>query len=112
MPDVYQKPYDKLAEPRRTHAGMLAAMDEGIGQILDALERSGLGENTLVIFSSDNGGPEPRRVTDNGPLRAGKGTLYEGGVRIAASVACGAGTSSRARWSPSRCTWSIGTRRC
>jgi arylsulfatase A-like enzyme len=86
-PDVYKKPYEKLAEPRRTYAGMLAAMDEGVGQILDALERSGLGENTLVVFSSDNGGPEPRRVTDNGPLRAGKGTLYEGGVRVAASVA-------------------------
>jgi arylsulfatase A-like enzyme len=62
-------------------------MDEGIGQILDALERKGLRENTLVVFSSDNGGPMPGRVTDNGRLRAGKGTLYEGGVRGAACVA-------------------------
>ena len=40
--------------------------------------------NTLFVFSSDNGGPAPGRVTDNGKYRAGKGTLYEGGVRVAA----------------------------
>ena len=87
VPEVYKKPYEKLSEPRRTYAGMLAAMDEGIGQILDALEQRGFRENTLVVFSSDNGGPAPGRVTDNGALRAGKGTLYEGGVRAAACVA-------------------------
>lgn len=87
VPDVYKRPYEKLAEPRRTYAGMLAAMDEGIGQILDALDRKGLRENTLVVFSSDNGGPAPGKVTDNGILRAAKGTLYEGGVRAAACVA-------------------------
>src|SRR5437763_9998601 len=42
--------------------------------------------NTLSIFSSDNGGPAPGRVTSNGPLRAGKGTLYEGGTRVVASA--------------------------
>lgn len=87
VPEAYKKPYTHLAEPRRTYAGMLAAMDEAIGQLLDALARKGLRENTIVIFSSDNGGPAPGRVTDNGPLRAGKGTLYEGGVRAAACVA-------------------------
>jgi arylsulfatase A-like enzyme len=87
VPDVYKKPYAALQEPRRTYAGMLAAMDEGIGRILEALDRKGLSENTLVVFSSDNGGPMPGRVTDNGTLRAGKGTLYEGGVRGAACVA-------------------------
>ena len=86
-PESYKKPYSGLEEPRRTYAGMLAAMDEGIGQILEALDRKGRRENTLVIFSSDNGGPAPGRVTDNGSLRAGKGTLYEGGVRAAACVA-------------------------
>ncbi len=87
VPEAYKKPYDKLKEPRRTYAGMLAAMDEGIGHILDALERKGFSQDTLIVFSSDNGGPAPGRVTDNGPLRAGKATLYEGGVRVAASVA-------------------------
>ena len=86
VPDSYKQPYLHLAEPRRTYAGMLAAMDEGIGQVLAALDRKGLRENTLVIFSSDNGGPAPGRVTDNGSLREGKGTLYEGGVRAAACV--------------------------
>jgi arylsulfatase A-like enzyme len=63
---------------------MLAAMDEAVGAILAVLDERGLRTNTLVLFASDNGGPAPGRVTDNGPLRAGKGTLYEGGVRVAA----------------------------
>jgi arylsulfatase A-like enzyme len=86
VPDSYKQPYTHLAEPRRTYAGMLAAMDEGIGRVLATLDRRGLRENTLVIFSSDNGGPSPGRVTDNGSLRGGKATLYEGGVRAAACV--------------------------
>ncbi len=87
VPDKYKEPYAHLKEPRRTYAGMLAAMDEAIGQILATLDEKGLRKNTLIIFSSDNGGPAPGRVTDNGPFRAGKGTLYEGGVRVAACVA-------------------------
>lgn len=86
-PDKYTEPYSQLKEPRRTYAGMLAAMDEAIGQILAALDEKGLRKNTLIIFSSDNGGPAPGIVTDNGPFRAGKGTLYEGGVRVAACLA-------------------------
>jgi arylsulfatase A-like enzyme len=66
---------------------MLAAMDEAIGRIAAALDEEGLRENTLVFFSSDNGGPAPGTVTDNGPLRAGKGTIYEGGVRVCAFAA-------------------------
>ena len=87
VPDKYKEPYKNLPEPRRTYAGMVAAMDEAIGQILNALDETGRRKNALVFFSSDNGGPNPRRVTDNGPLRAGKGTLFEGGVRV---VACAA----------------------
>src|SRR5436309_13011541 len=63
---------------------MVAAMHDSIGQIIDALDRKGLRKNTLILFSSDNGGPAPGRVTSNGPLRAGKGTLYEGGTRVPA----------------------------
>jgi arylsulfatase A-like enzyme len=84
VPQKYTEPYAHFKEPRRTYAGMVAAMDEGIGQIVAALEEQGLRQNTLIIFSSDNGGPTPGRVTSNGPLRAGKGTLYEGGVRVPA----------------------------
>jgi arylsulfatase A-like enzyme len=86
VPEKYRAPYAALQEPRRTYAGMLAAMDEAVGQILDALDSKGLRRNTLVVFASDNGGPVPGRVSDNGKLRGAKGTLYEGGVRSAACV--------------------------
>jgi arylsulfatase A-like enzyme len=84
VPDEYLKPYGKLTGVRRTYAGMLAAMDEAIGQVIAAFKEKGLLENTLILFSSDNGGPSPGKVTDNGPLRAGKGTIYEGGMRVCA----------------------------
>lgn len=84
VPDEYKTPYSKLPEPRRSIAGMLAAVDEAIGQIKEALNAKGLAENTLIIFSSDNGGPNPGKATINSPLRAGKGTIYEGGVRVCA----------------------------
>jgi arylsulfatase A-like enzyme len=87
VPDKYKEPYKDLKEPRRTYAGMMAAMDEGIGQILAAVDEKKMRENTLIIFTSDNGGAAPGKVTDNGPLRAGKGSLYEGGVRAAACAA-------------------------
>src|SRR5581483_1268121 len=84
VPAKYKEPYAKLPEPRRTFAGMLAALDEAVGEIVAAVEKAGVRQNTLFIFSSDNGGPQPGKVTDNGKYRAGKGTLYEGGVRVAA----------------------------
>jgi arylsulfatase A-like enzyme len=87
VPEKYKERYAHLNEPRRTYAGMVAAMDEAVGQIVAALDEKSLRQNTLIIFSSDNGGPLPGKVTDNGPLRAGKATLYEGGVRVAAFAA-------------------------
>jgi len=86
-PEKYKEAYALMPEPRRTYAGMLAAMDEAVGRIVAALDEKGLRRDTIIIFSSDNGGPAPGRVTDNGPFRAGKATLYEGGVRVAACVA-------------------------
>jgi arylsulfatase A-like enzyme len=86
-PQEYMKPYGDLKGERRKYAGMLAAMDEAVGQIVGAVERAGVRKNTLFIFCSDNGGPSPGVVTDNGKYRAGKGTLYEGGVRVAAFAA-------------------------
>jgi arylsulfatase A-like enzyme len=87
VPASYKEPYAHLKEPRRTYAGMLAAMDEAVGQIVAAVEKRGMRKDTLFVFSSDNGGPQPGVVTDNGKLRAGKGTVYEGGVRVAACAA-------------------------
>ncbi|MBI5396711.1 MAG: arylsulfatase [Verrucomicrobia bacterium] len=84
VPDSYLAPYGSLTGVRRTYAGMVSAMDEAIGQVVAALEKKGLKQNTLVIFSSDNGGPNPGKITTNGPLRAGKGTIYEGGIRVCA----------------------------
>jgi len=86
VPQTYCQPYTNLKGARRTYAGMVAAMDEAIGQVLAALAEQKIRDNTLVIFSSDNGGPEPGKVTSNGPLRAGKGTIYEGGIRVCACV--------------------------
>jgi arylsulfatase A-like enzyme len=83
-PKEYLQQYAHLVRPRRQYAAMLTAMDDAVGKIVDAVERSGARQNTLFIFSSDNGGPQPGVVTDNGKFRAGKGTLYEGGVRVAA----------------------------
>ena len=81
VPDNYLKPYANLKGNRQKLAGMLAAVDEAIGRIEDALRKSGRLENTLIVFSSDNGGPPPG---DNTPLRDFKGSIYEGGTRAAA----------------------------
>jgi arylsulfatase A-like enzyme len=86
-PQRYMAAYPKLTGERKKYAGMLAAMDEAVGQIMAAIEKTGLLGETLILFSSDNGGPQPGTVTDNGKYRAGKGTLYEGGVRVAACIA-------------------------
>ena len=62
------------------------SLDESVGRVLARLDERGLADNTLVIFLSDNGGHvmpfDDRQVTDNSPLRSGKGSLYEGGVRV------------------------------
>lgn len=84
VPASYTAPYTTLKGHRKTYAGMLAAMDEAIGQVIATLEEQKMRDNTLIVFSSDNGGPAPGQITDNGPLRAGKGTIFEGGVRVCA----------------------------
>ena len=84
VPDNYTEPYGNLEGQRRAYAGMLAAMDEAIGQVVAAAEETRIRENTLIIFTSDNGGFAPGKIASNGPLRAGKGTIYEGGIRACA----------------------------
>ena len=81
VPDSYLKPYGALKGNRQKLAGMLAAVDEAIGKIEESLKKAGMLENTLIVFSSDNGGPPPG---DNTPFRDYKGTIFEGGTRAAA----------------------------
>ena len=60
-------------------AAMLESIDDGVGQIVATLNELGLSDNTLILFTSDNGGES--NVTSNAPLRGGKSELYEGGIR-------------------------------
>jgi arylsulfatase A-like enzyme len=60
---------------------LIEHLDDGIGKVMAALGESGAAENTLVIFTSDNGG-QLGVGANNGPLRAGKGDMYEGGIRV------------------------------
>jgi arylsulfatase A-like enzyme len=62
------------------YAGMIESLDTGIGRILAAIDQRGWTDNTIVLFTSDNGGTT--RATRNTPLRSGKGFLYEGGIRV------------------------------
>src|SRR5688572_10721413 len=73
------------------YAAMIASVDASVGRVLKLLDEMALSTNTLVIFSSDNGGvggyvregiKKAGDVTDNAPLRGGKGMLYEGGIRV------------------------------
>jgi len=67
---------------------MIAALDDSVGRLLEKLRDLGLEENTLILFISDNGSPIGAQMTlgyvdeNNLPLRGGKGTLYEGGIRV------------------------------
>jgi arylsulfatase A-like enzyme len=74
----------RLVQDHPVYAAMIENMDNTIGKILMKLEQLGLDENTLVIFTSDNGGLSTAEgsPTSNTPLRAGKGWLYEGGIRV------------------------------
>ncbi len=87
-PDIQAK-YQKLVEGTKynaDYAAIIEQIDTATGQILQALEDSGKANETLVIFLSDNGGflgfSDQERVTFNEPLRDGKASLYEGGIRV------------------------------
>jgi len=73
----------RLVQDHAVYAGMVEAMDQAVGKVLDALERLDLARDTIVFFMSDNGGlsTSEGHPTCNLPLRAGKGWLYEGGIR-------------------------------
>ena len=73
----------RVLQKHAVYAAMVEAMDEAVGKVLKELDDSGLADNTIVIFTSDNGGLSTSEgsPTSNLPLRGGKGWIYEGGVR-------------------------------
>ena len=85
---AYQLYADKAwPEIQKRHAGMITLLDRHVGDILDLLKELGLEENTLVVFTSDNGahregGAKPEFFNDSGPLRGIKRNMYEGGIRV------------------------------
>jgi arylsulfatase A-like enzyme len=106
-PQKYKDRYPAIQDPnRKTYAAMASALDDQVGRIIAALEKRGLRDNTLILFASDNGGPTSgtfatgarsaeerahegtqmggKTPVSNAPFRGGKGSLYEGGVRVVA----------------------------
>ena len=82
-PNSYLKKFSYIKDiHRRIFAAMLSNLDASVGAVMNKLRLEGLEENTLVIFLSDNGGPTKELTSSNLPLRGGKGSLYEGGIRI------------------------------
>ena len=69
-------------QKRKTYAAMVSAIDDGVGLILAKLEALNLRQNTILVFLSDNGGPEKHNGSDNGILRGQKGDLFEGGIHV------------------------------
>src|SRR5271165_3351043 len=110
VPQKYKDLYPGIKDKnRQAYAGMISALDEDVGRIVAALEKKKLLDNTIILFASDNGGAtsalfatgarseEQRRESggvglgekppaSNAPFRGGKGSLYEGGVRVPAFV--------------------------
>ena len=79
--------YNSQKESHAAFAAMVSLLDEQVGQIIDKVDDLGIAENTLIIFSSDNGphlegGADPDYFGSNGPLRGYKRDLYEGGIRV------------------------------
>jgi arylsulfatase A-like enzyme len=87
--DPFQVPrtwFDRLPQvndhTKRVYYAMIEALDDAVGQILHKLDETGLSRNTMIFFISDNGGATYTRATDNAPLRGGKCTHFEGGLRV------------------------------
>ncbi|MEL7119357.1 MAG: arylsulfatase [Bacteroidota bacterium] len=86
-PNYRQGPYESQEHTHAAFVAMMDILDRQVGEIMNTLEELGLSENTLVIFTSDNGphregGADPEYFNSNGPLRGFKRDLYEGGIRV------------------------------
>lgn len=81
MSDNYK---ERIIQSNPVYASMIYSVDENIGRVMDELKKLGIERNTIIIFTSDNGGLSTSEgsPTCNAPLRAGKGWLYEGGIRV------------------------------
>ncbi len=96
VPRSYLDPYRNVPDDaRRSYAAAVTALDSAVGSIVAALGKRGMLDNTLIVFHSDNGGAVPLRyitgdrdtdrpAADNGSKREGRGSLYEGGLRVVA----------------------------
>ncbi len=83
-PQGAQNAGERRLKNRRILGSMVHSLDQGVGQILDALDQAGVAENTLVLFSSDNGGVGG--IGENAPFRGAKASVFEGGIRVAAAA--------------------------
>ena len=85
LDDIAKFTSDSIPDSRKTYAAMVSIMDDGIGKVVDALKARGMMENTILVFTSDNGARFSHQGS-NFPLRGGKGSFLEGGVRGVAFV--------------------------
>jgi arylsulfatase A-like enzyme len=95
-PGEYLERYREIRDQeQRAYYAMVSALDDAVGRVVAALEKSNMWENTVLVFHSDNGGAVktkyrsgdgdvPRRVADNGPFAGGRGALHEGAIRVVA----------------------------
>ena len=78
--EKYKKKAPKLPKHRHIYAGMVESIDDSVGRVIKSLKEKRVYEQTVIIFTSDNGGFA--RATDHSPLRGNKGSYYEGGIRV------------------------------
>ena len=86
-PDFNQGPYRSQKETHAAFVAMIDILDTQVGEIMDKVEELGIADNTIIIFTSDNGphtegGADPDYFNSNGPLKGTKRDLYEGGIRV------------------------------
>jgi len=82
-PEKYVEQFKHIKDPvKRVYRAMIASLDDNLGVLMEYLRESGLDENTLIFFVSDNGGAEYTFTTDNGRYDGGKNTEFEGGVKV------------------------------
>lgn len=83
VPKSYYKQFAHIKDPiKRTYAAMIKNLDDEVGRLMHHVDSLGLGDNTIIVFLSDNGGAVYNGTTENTPYRGGKLTNFEGGIKI------------------------------